>query len=174
MPALKNIKYEKFCQLIAGGESAYSAYEMAGFKKHKDNGRRLRDKKEVDDRIKELQAIISEKLLSKTISDKNCRIAALNDRWMKLQQVIDERAYDPDFKDVPGGSTGLLCHDKKGVGAGPAAEVVDVYEVDTGLLKEMREHEKQAAIEAGQWVEKGDLTTGGEKIAGIRVIEVGK
>jgi hypothetical protein len=38
--------------------------------------------------------------------------------------------------------------------------VVEEYEVDTGLLKELREHEKQAAQELGQWSDKARAEQG--------------
>ena len=67
-----------------------------------------------------------------------------------------------DVQDVAGGRTGLIVHNVKGVGKGDDFKLIDVYEVDTSLLKEMREHEKQAAIEVGQWQEKvqHDFTEG--------------
>lgn len=37
-------------------------------------------------------------------------------------------------------------------------EIVYEYELDTGLLKELREHEKQAAQELGQWTERKELS----------------
>jgi hypothetical protein len=37
---------------------------------------------------------------------------------------------------------------------------VEEYQVDTGLLKELREHEKQAAQELGQWSEKARVEQG--------------
>ena len=36
--------------------------------------------------------------------------------------------------------------------------LVEVASLDVGLLKELREHEKQAAQELGQWTEKRELT----------------
>lgn len=92
------------------------------------------------------------------------RVAALEDRWHRLRQVIEERGRADGMDKVPGGTTGLLAHDIKSVGGGIAAERVDVYSVDTALLKELREHEKQAAMELGQWTEKADLTSGGKPI----------
>jgi hypothetical protein len=65
--------------------------------------------------------------------------------------VIAERAADPDMANVPGGRTGLLVRRVKVIGSGDNAREVCEYEVDTGLLKELRELEKQAAVEAGQW-----------------------
>jgi hypothetical protein len=82
------------------------------------------------------------------------RVKALNDRWNRLQRIIEARADDPTHAAVPGWSTGLLVHDVKSVGGGENATRVDLYSVDTGLLRELREHEKQAAQELGQWVEK--------------------
>lgn len=82
------------------------------------------------------------------------RVDALDDRWRRMQRVIEERGADPKMVDVPGGATGLIVHNVKGVGKGDDFRLIDLYEVDTGLLKELREHEKQAAQELGQWVEK--------------------
>lgn len=82
------------------------------------------------------------------------RVAAQNDRWLRLQQVIEARADDPDMEHVPGGTTGLIVKDWKTVGAGENAQIMPVYSVDTGLLRELREHEKLAAQELGQWEER--------------------
>lgn len=81
-----------------------------------------------------------------------------------MQQVIAERAEDIELQDVAGGKTGLIVHNVKGVGKGEDFQLIDLYEVDTGLLKELREHEKQAAQELGQWTEKKDLTTNGQPL----------
>lgn len=160
MPVLKNSKHEKFCQLIAKGETGTAAYVSVGYSKKtaRVGASILLTKPNIKARIANLQEKISASLLNKSISIKAARLDALNDRWLKMQQVIAERAVDPDLQDIAGGKTGLLCHDQKGVGAGPAAEVIDVYQVDTGLLKELREHEVQAAKELGQWIEKGEIT----------------
>lgn len=91
------------------------------------------------------------------LASRERRIAALNDRWNRLQRVVEERADDPAHQAVPGWKTGLLVHNVKSVGGGENATVVDLYEVDTGLLKELREHEKQAAQELGQWTEKHEV-----------------
>lgn len=71
-----------------------------------------------------------------------------------MQQVIAERAEAKEMQGVAGGETGLLAHNVKGLGKGDDFELVDEYAVDTGLLREIRETEKQAAIELGQWQEK--------------------
>lgn len=160
MPILKNAKHEKFCQLIARGDNATTAYIKAGYSKGgapASASKLLRNQK-VKIRIPEIQAKVNAKVEAKSISIKANRIAVLNEMWEKLRQIVRERAEDPAVMGVAGGTTGLIVHDLKGVGTGPAADVVDVYEVDVALLKEMREHSKQAAIEMGQWVEKGELS----------------
>jgi hypothetical protein len=86
------------------------------------------------------------------------RVQALDDRWERMKAVIDARAADPSMQGVPGGRTGLLVRTAKSVGSGPSAREVEEYAVDTGLLRELREHEKQAAQELGQWVRKGNPT----------------
>ena len=90
------------------------------------------------------------------------RVRALQDRWDALRQVIGDRATAPEMQAAPGGATGLLCRTVKGVGSGENFQLVEEYEVDTGLLRELREHEKQAAQELGQWTEHRDVTSGGQ------------
>ena len=68
--------------------------------------------------------------------------------------MIEERADDPQFENVAGGRTGLITVDWKTLGAGESAQIMPIYSVDTGLLKELREHEKLAAQELGQWEER--------------------
>lgn len=96
------------------------------------------------------------------IAHRNRRVRWLNDRVERMHSVIRDRAADPTMADVPGGPSGLMVRQVKVVGGGDQARVVEEYYVDTALLKELREHEKQAAQELGQWVEKkevdGDLT----------------
>jgi ParB-like chromosome segregation protein Spo0J len=85
------------------------------------------------------------------------RVEAQNDRWIRLQRVIEERADDPEMESVPGGRTGLITKDYKTLGGGESSTIVPIYSVDTGLLRELREHEKQAAQELGQWTEKRSI-----------------
>lgn len=108
----------------------------------------------VDGLIDDMRAAIRRRAISWV----ERRVDRLNDAWLRMQQVIAERAADPALASVPGGKTGLLCRNVKGVGRGDDFQLIDVYEVDTGLLKELREHEKQAAQELGQWSEKTELS----------------
>ncbi len=87
------------------------------------------------------------------------RLAALQDRHDRLRQVMIERGADPSMQIVPGGKTGLLCRTLKSVGSGPNSQIVEEFEIDETLLKEFREHEKQVAIELGQWQETAGPTT---------------
>ncbi len=99
------------------------------------------------------------------------RVTALDDRWRRLQRVMDERGAAPEMADVPGGSTGLLVRRVKRIGAGPSVKTIEEFAVDTRLLSELREHEKQAAQELGQWMGKPEATRKGEPI-GCRVVVV--
>lgn len=113
------------------------------------------------------------------IANRENRLAGYQDRYDRLQLVIDERAVDESMAQVPGGKSGVLTRetkfikvfavalDKDGEETGPAsptkqyAEVV-VYSVDTGLLKEMDSLAKQAAEDLGQWVTRGEVKGTGE------------
>lgn len=102
--------------------------------------------------------ILHEAVRDEGISSRQNRVDALNDRWHRMKQVIDERAVEPGIENVPGGSTGLLVRSHKMIGSGRDATVVEEYGVDVGLLKEMRAHEQQAAQELGQWADKTEIS----------------
>jgi hypothetical protein len=108
----------------------------------------------VDEHIEDFKATVRRR----GIAQLERRVDALNDRWRRMQRVIEERGQSPDMQEVAGGPTGLLVRTIKGVGSGNDFTLVNQYEVDTGLLRELREHEKQAAQELGQWTEKRELT----------------
>lgn len=82
------------------------------------------------------------------IAVKMRRLKAMNDRWERLQRIMDERAKDSQWAEVAGWKTGLLVHDVKTVGEDK--ERVNLFKVDTGLLSEMRTLERDAAEEMGQ------------------------
>jgi hypothetical protein len=110
-------------------------------------------------RVDEITEAIRSETRRIVIADKERRLAALNDRWNRMRLVIEERANDPDHAKAPGGGTGLLVRTIKSVrdndatGDGPKMADVEEFAVDTGLLRELREIEKQAAMELGQWDE---------------------
>lgn len=97
-------------------------------------------------------------LVARGIADKQNRLDYLDDRHVRMRRVIAERAADPIMAGVAGGTTGLLVHRERVIGAGRNAQRVDEFEVDTGLLAEMRATEKQAAVELGEWTEKQEHT----------------
>ncbi|HLL74824.1 MAG TPA: hypothetical protein VK421_06130 [Pyrinomonadaceae bacterium] len=108
-------------------------------------------------RVVEIKEETRRALVARGIVEKQNRLDALNDRWERMRQVIAQRA--DNLKGVPGGgNTGLLVRQVKGIGKGEDFQVVEEYAVDTGLLREMREHEKQAAQELGEWSERHEHT----------------
>ncbi len=114
---------------------------------------------------REREAIAEEGIVLKKL-----RLQQYVDQYERMARILNERASDPGMDGVPGGKTGLILRDVKGIGRGDDFQAVNVYSPDTQLLKEMREWMKQAAIEMGQWVEKGDLTSGGAKIKGYVMV----
>jgi hypothetical protein len=106
-------------------------------------------------RVDEIVTAYADAIRDEGIANVKNRVAAQNDRWDRMKAVIAARAIE--LATVPGGSTGLLVHTYKLAG-GREPIVMDEYAVDTGLLAEMRAHEKQAAQELGQWTEKKELT----------------
>jgi hypothetical protein len=109
--------------------------------------------------VDEIAAKLAAQIRGKGLVELRNRVNALNQRWNRLHRVIDDRAEDKTMT-APGAETGLLTRTYKQIGSGEGAEKVDEYQVDTGLLKELREHEKQAAQELGQWADKSKIEQG--------------
>ncbi len=154
---------EKAAQLVAAGklnddaiaaEVGISRVTLWKWRKHPKFIARV--DKLIDDACRSLRR--------RAISHVENRVSSLNTRWLKLHEVIEARGNDPDHTVAPGGDTGLLVRSIKKIGSGEDAELVTEFAVDTGLLKELREIEKQAATELGQWAEKIDHTSGGQPI----------
>ncbi len=150
---------EQAAQLVAAGKQTDVAIATA-LKIRPETLWRWRQTTDFMGRVDALQAEMAAAVVAEGIASRTRRIQALNDRWDRMKRVIDERASDPEFSNVAGGTTGLLVHTVKMIGGGRDATTVDEYAVDTGLLKELRAHEEQAAKELGQWVEKtrGEVT----------------
>lgn len=106
--------------------------------------------------VEEHRKAAREAVLRQGIGMVENRVQRLHDGWLRLQQVIKERAESEEMQTVPGGKTGLLTRQIKGIGRGPNFQVVEEFSLDTGLLGELRAHEKQAAQELQQWVDKTD------------------
>lgn len=104
------------------------------------------------------------------IADRQRRVTTLDRRHQLVEQVLEERAADPSMRKVPGGTTGVVVRTYKMIGMGKAAREVEEYAVDVATLRELRDIEKQAAQELGQWTEKRELT--GKDGGPITVIEV--
>lgn len=92
-----------------------------------------------------------QRIIEKGIANKDRRLSNLDDRWRRCQMVIEERSKAPEMQKVAGGRTGLIWRTEKSIGSGYTAREVEEFEVDCGLLKEIRELEAQAAHELGQW-----------------------
>jgi hypothetical protein len=110
----------------------------------------------VDAQVAAADAAISRKGIARQMR----RVQAQDDRWRRMQAVIEARAGDGELAAAPGGDTGLLVRQQKALGGGDNFQVVDEFAVDTGLLRELRELEKQAAQELGQWTDRHEYSGG--------------
>ncbi len=113
---------------------------------------------------------MEDRLLHFDLSQREKRLEVLDDMHGRLRQVVIERAEDFAGSGVPGGETGLLVRKVKMIGSGPAAREIVEYEVDTGLLKEMRAHLEQAARELGQSQEMGCVKAGTVSVNNSQVV----
>jgi hypothetical protein len=154
------------------GEAKHNATEaarIAGYKQPGMHGHRLMKNDEIQTAIAEHLAAIK----ARGIAEKQNRIDAANDRHQRMQRVMDERAADPFYADVPGGSTGIVLKRLKNVTHAYEKDpddpnskahqvTVERWEVEdnVALLREMREHEKQVAQEVGDWQEQVQIDGG--------------
>lgn len=130
-------------------------------------------------RIAEYRARIE----SEGLANQQNRVDAYNRRHRLLERIVAERAADGWLSDVPGGSTGFVVKQLKTVKHqydrdpddpdGKASHAtVELWEaaVDTGLLNEFRQLEKQTAQDIGQWTEKREHSGPDGQALTIRVI----
>jgi hypothetical protein len=130
---------------------------------HKATLERWKKVPEFQERVRDVHANLESKALEIAlqygIADVRQRIRSLDERWKKMLRVIAERAKDPVMEKAAGGRTGLLVHRRSVIGHGGNSLTVDEYQVDTGLLRELRETARQAAQEMGKWVSKHEGVT---------------
>lgn len=159
---------EKAAELLAEGELAQKqiATECGVTPQTIWNWRQI---PEFQDRVNERLEEIRVEVRRHGVAIVERRVSRIDDTWKRLQRVIAARAID--MVGVPGGETGLLVRKRKMLGSGPMAYEVEEYEVDTGLLAELREHEKQASQELGQWIQKADIASKGQAI-GMTVVQL--
>ena len=152
MPVLTNSKHERFAQEVAKGASGTKAYVSAGYSKAgaKQNASRLITNDEVSERIKELQATISEGVVSLEIRKRSARVQALQVNLDRMRALIEARA--TEYAASPGGATGMLVRDFGGKNAEQ-----EIWKFDGALVSQINDTLKQAAIEEGQWTEKRDV-----------------
>jgi hypothetical protein len=94
------------------------------------------------------------------------QVQELDDDWQRLKQIRDERAArgvearesDPELKDVPGITTGLVVRKEKMIGTGANARQITEWELDRDYLESTMALMKQAAQITGQWTTKQEIT----------------
>lgn len=160
MPILENPRHEQFAQRVAAGTNARAAYIAAGYSENgaAQSAARLLTNAKVRARVEEIKRSIAARLTDCSIREVDARVRALQDRWDRLNRIVAARAADPDIRRAPGGETGLLVRTLRQLGRGEESQIIEEFALDAGLLKELREHERQAAQELGQWAERTEHT----------------
>jgi hypothetical protein len=108
---------------------------------------RWRREPEFQQRVEQLRDTISSSIIRNAITEKDERLRAANERWLDLRRLVDSRAEHGrrHLPNVPGASTGLLIPVKR------SGRDVS-YQLDGALLRELRELERQVAMELGETV----------------------
>lgn len=154
--------------MVAEGEASYSAISATcGLTRN--TLARWRHRPDFQARVEAIRAEFRDHVRRRGIAVRERRVAAYNRRWQAMHALIEARAADPEMEGVPGGDTGLVVKEVKGIGSGDTFRQVDTYTFDAGLLKELRELERQAAEDLGQWTEKREVTHGGEVALSVAI-----
>lgn len=122
--------------------------------------------------VKRLKNAWRAQVRGKGAADQDYRLRNLNDRYKRLQAVIQARSKDKQMLKAPGGKTGLLCvtYKMQSLGEGRGSKAIPEYAVDTGLLTAMLAIEEHTAIEVGQWNPKA--AKAGDQIVSITQIMI--
>jgi len=164
---LENAKHEIFCRLVANRKTQTEAARDAGYSPERCSvtASDLMRRDDIRARILELKAELRaagvpdavDVVVASNLRERDQRVQQLQSRHDRLNQIIRERAGDPEAQSVPGGSTGLMRRHLRSVGVKDGQMASD-WEIDVGLLKAMAEIEKQIAQEIGQWSEKSQVS----------------
>lgn len=139
-------------------------------------------------RVEEHRDAWRAEIRAKGIAEVQNRVDAANDRWERMQRLMDARAVQ--HAAIPGGDTGLLvatpllvkifdavqdeaedAHDV--LTPRRQTEIVYEYAFDRALLAELRAHEEHAAKQLNQLTERKELTgKDGAPLAGASVVFV--
>jgi phage terminase small subunit len=98
MPALPNPAWETFAQAKANGKTGTLAYVEAGFSARgaRGNASRLLANPDVSLQVQELVISISKRaehgIVTRRITDRNARIAELQQRWDELREIYESAA----------------------------------------------------------------------------------
>src|ERR1700688_3816836 len=113
-------------------------------------------------RVDELTQAWADRALEHGLARRSRRIEVLSELHAKLLTIIEKRGADPELSALwnGAGATGLVVKTLKGIGKDEQYREVEVREVDTGIVKEIRCLLEQIAQEAGQHVTQVNVTIG--------------
>lgn len=159
-----SLQQERFIAAYVGeaNGNATRAAEIAEYRFPNKQGPALLVNLGIQQRIAAARAEIA----AEGVANLQNRMNAYNDRWQKARALMAARAQAFAGR-APGADTGLLAEVVKIAANG---DTVSDFQVDTNLLRELRELERQAAIETGQWEEPGTRDPVGVRIlVGVNV-----
>jgi transposase-like protein len=119
---------------------------------------RWKQRPEFAARVREAAGVIGRAVLRYAVARRTRRVEDLDNLRSGLLQVIAERGASRHMQGASGGRTGLLVRRLRMIGSGDSAREVEEFEFDAALVRELREVERQAAQECGQWVERREQT----------------
>jgi hypothetical protein len=99
------------------------------------------------ERVQEISKELIANALKHKLARIDRRIGFANDVHERLWQIIQARSVDPELANVPGGTTGLIRKKLKCVGQGNNQAMMESYDVDFSLIRELRAIESQVAKE---------------------------
>jgi hypothetical protein len=112
---------------------------------------RWKERSAIQQKVDEHLRLSKQESERQMIVERQMRIADLEERRQKLEDIIHARANSLEMKRFPGGSTGLVIRRKGSFRQRDGRLAEYDYELDIPLLREMRRLEVAAAKALGQW-----------------------
>ncbi len=152
MPALANVRHERFARELSGGKTASEAYELAGFKASRPNASRLQHQENIRQRVAELHAQGAE--IAQKATEKAAERLSVDREWVMAR--LKDNAVSAAAKEDYGPSNRAIELLGKEIGM-----FIDRKEVRTGALDGLDARQRDQLRDALQReLDRRDAATG--------------
>jgi hypothetical protein len=115
-------------------------------------------KPDFQEMIENARLVYSKRFLTEGLAQRGRRLLVLNQVHEKVLDAVTERANSDDMQNVPGGTTGMVAKQIKGIGKGDDFAVIETYSIDTPVVKSILEIHNAVREELGENKQRLEMT----------------